>query len=209
MSRKGKTAFFTIFAAAVLTVLAFYAVAQGQKPSAAPEQEAFAKKFHEFENIDGREVFPALPLYDLEDREYSGDELVQGQPVLVNLWATWCAPCITELPALMTLQEYMAGRGSGFRIVYISLDDPDNGAHLLMALDRFDLEKLPTHYARGQALWSALQIKALPASILLSPDGKIQYRMTGDTDWTDPAAIKFIERFSQIHNDGDRTSKLK
>jgi len=56
-----------------------------------------------------------------------------GQPLLLNFWATWCAPCVEEMPMLSTLQRDLAARG--LRVVGIALDDPERAAAFAADLD--------------------------------------------------------------------------
>lgn len=209
MSRKLKTAFFVFFAGLVLTAGTVYAVlllkhqnAPRQNGAWTAEHNKFAREFHEFGHIAGREDFPSFALYDLQDRQYDSMAVVKGRVTLVNLWAVWCAPCITELPSLMALEKKMKDKGHDFHVVYISLDDPEDGAALKASLEKFDLGTVPSHYTKGTGAWSVLNVSALPTSILLSPDGEIQYRMAGDTDWSEAVAFQFMDRFSASYGAG-------
>lgn len=146
MGRKLKTAFFVFFAGLVLAAGVAYAVLYSKHQNAprtgalqAAVQNEFAREFHEFEYIAGRALFPSFALYDLEDEKHDSMAVVKGRATLVNLWAVWCAPCITELPSLMALEKEMKDRRHDFHVVYISLDDPENSRELKVALEKFGL----------------------------------------------------------------------
>ncbi len=110
----------------------------------------------------------------------------RGKPVLVNLWATWCAPCVRELPTL----DALAAKGA-MPVVAIS---EDNGG---------DSQVQPFWKARGfrtlvantdqhMRLMTALQIDTLPTTILFDAHGKEVWRVSGGMDWTGAEAAKLL-----------------
>jgi thiol-disulfide isomerase/thioredoxin len=114
----------------------------------------------------------------------------RGKVALVNLWATWCAPCVKELPALLRLKQ--AHDGADFVVVTISEDR--QGAK---AVDPF-LEKNGwtglTHYVdQPGAVARALGVRGLPTTLLLGPDGKELGRMEGGAEWDDADAVRLID----------------
>ena len=102
-----------------------------------------------------------------------------GKPVLVNLWATWCGPCVKELPTLGMLAE----REKGIAVIAISQDDGDQAL-----VDSFLAEKAIGRFAayhdRDMALMSALGVQVLPTTILYDAAGREVWRFTGDLDWS-------------------------
>jgi thiol-disulfide isomerase/thioredoxin len=111
----------------------------------------------------------------------------RGAPVLVNLWASWCAPCVKELPTL----DALAMRNGAPRVVAISQDD---GARA--TVDAFLASKKVGRFAAYQdkdmALMSGLGVQILPTTILFDAAGKEVWRFTGDLDWTGAAAAKLL-----------------
>jgi thiol-disulfide isomerase/thioredoxin len=109
-----------------------------------------------------------------EAREISGKEIslasLKGKYVLIDFWATWCAPCISELPRLQ--EAYRKHHGSGFEIVSVSLDETRAAV-----TDFVKVRKLPwpqIHNATGGAdLVEAFGVSAIPAAYLLDPEGTI------------------------------------
>jgi thiol-disulfide isomerase/thioredoxin len=112
-----------------------------------------------------------------------------GKPVLVNLWATWSGPCVTEMPT----QDALAKRGDGPMVVTVSQDMGD-GAHdkvrAFFAERKF--EKLQPFLDPDMALMSALKVDTLPTTILYGADGREVWRMTGIEDWESADAAKLI-----------------
>lgn len=104
----------------------------------------------------------------------------RGKPVLVNLWATWCAPCIAELPMLNALAASRA-----VRVIAVSQDlKPQTVAPFLEGRKLAAIEP----YTDGQMALSVAAGANLPTTILLGADGRERWRVTGAFDWTSAKA---------------------
>lgn len=111
----------------------------------------------------------------------------KGKPVLVNLWATWCAPCVKELPTL----DKLASSGD-LRVIAVSQDTAPH-ASVVAFLKAHDISILKPYQDPKMALSSALgPDTVLPTSILIDADGKEVWRFVGDLDWTSPEATKLL-----------------
>ncbi len=113
----------------------------------------------------------------------------RGQTVLVNFWATWCAPCRAEMPALNALQQELGG--ADFQVVTIA-----TGRNPLPAIRKFfaevGLTDLPVLRDPKRALSRDMGVLGLPASIILNAQGQEVARMTGDADWHSGDALMFL-----------------
>lgn len=104
----------------------------------------------------------------------------RGRVVLINLWATWCAPCITEMPALDRLQARRGG--PEFEIVAIALDR--QGERLVRPFfDNLALRKLALYLDPSNAALRVFDAKGLPTSIFLDRDGREIGRVLGAAEW--------------------------
>ena len=130
---------------------------------------------------------PSVGFTDAAGRHYAL-ETFRGRYVLLNLWATWCAPCVAELPALVRLQA----RAPGLRVVAINTDRGQidaaaflraNGARALVPYRDSDVTMLRSFKAYG-----------LPLTVLIDPQGKIVARAEGPADWDSPEAVKYFKR---------------
>ena len=110
-----------------------------------------------------------------------------GKPVLVNLWATWCGPCVKELPTLAALEA----KGGAVRIVAISQDDGDQ-ASVDAFLKGKGIGRFAAFHDKDMALSSALGVQILPTTMLFDAAGKEVWRFTGDLDWTSAGAAKLL-----------------
>lgn len=131
---------------------------------------------------------PAVPLETGPDgaTETLADILAAnpGQPVLVNLWATWCAPCLKELPTLDRLAAATRGR---LVVVPVS-QDMEGWRKVSPAFTPEAYPNLKTRLESGMQLGAALKATGLPMTILYGPDGKEVWRYAGDLDWTSAEA---------------------
>ena len=113
----------------------------------------------------------------------------KGRYVLVNFWATWCAPCRAEMPSLSTLQSTIGG--SDFSVLTIA-----TGRNTPAAIDKFFAEigigNLPTYRDPKQKLARGMAVLGLPASILISPDGREIGRLLGDANWSNASAFALL-----------------
>ena len=111
----------------------------------------------------------------------------KGKPVLVNLWASWCAPCVKELPTLDKL-----ARSGGVQVLAVSQDSGPH-ASVVAFLQGHRIATLESYQDSKMALSGALGPDVvLPTSILIDANGNEVWRYVGDLDWTSPEAAKLL-----------------
>jgi thiol-disulfide isomerase/thioredoxin len=114
-----------------------------------------------------------------------------GTPVLVNLWASWCAPCVKELPTLDRLARSHAVDGE-LGVIAVSQDSGPQPS-VVAFLRKLNVKDLGAYHDPNMGLSGALGPDVvLPTSILLDADGKEMWRYVGDLDWTSPEAAKLL-----------------
>jgi thiol-disulfide isomerase/thioredoxin len=111
----------------------------------------------------------------------------KGKPLLVNMWATWCVPCVKELPAL----DALAAQSPGLQVVAVS-EDMEGARVVTPFLAKRGLKTLKPYLDTSNALLLALKEPGLPVSILYDANGKEVWRMRGDMEWTGPQAKALI-----------------
>lgn len=124
-------------------------------------------------------------------------EQFRGKVVLLNFWATWCPPCVGEMPSLDRLRKRLEGRG--LEVLAVSVDEEG-----WKEIDRF-LSKMPIGIRilldpRGDVpiLYGTT---VLPETFLINQDGVIVKRYTGPQDWDDEKLVAEIEKFLRAQQD--------
>lgn len=114
----------------------------------------------------------------------------RGQYVLVNFWATWCAPCRKEMPQLNALQKEFGGET--FQVLTIA-----TGRNSPEGITRFfteaGVDSLPRHQDPKQALASQMGVFGLPITVIMDPEGREIARLRGDADWSSDSAKAIIK----------------
>lgn len=110
-----------------------------------------------------------------------------GKPVLLNLWATWCAPCVAEMPAL----DALAAREKNIIVLAVSQDL--NGQEDVQAFFAArDFRRLQPNIDPELTLMRRLGINTLPTTILYDARGREIWRMRGMADWQGPSAAQLL-----------------
>ncbi|MGM0574891.1 MAG: TlpA family protein disulfide reductase [Myxococcota bacterium] len=121
------------------------------------------------------EPAPAFRLEELETGETLSLEDLRGRPVVLNFWATWCNPCMRELPGLERLHRESEGR---FHVVTVNGQPP---AVVLRALRRRDLA-LPVLHDPAGRVQAAYHVERIPMTVLLDAEGRVVHDFTGEAD---------------------------
>lgn len=126
--------------------------------------------------------------------EHAGEAVMladfQGKAVLVNFWATWCAPCLKELPSLDALQGDLGGKR--FEVVAIAAD-PRGPEVAQQFLDRLEIKNLKLYADPRLAMASSIGgANVLPVSILYDAKGREVGRLVGEADWESPEAVRLV-----------------
>lgn len=163
--------------------------AQPQASSEA-KQDTAAKPAAADGKVDRSHKGEPMPTVSLVDNTGESLELssFKGKPLLVNLWATWCAPCIAEMPTLNKLIE--REQELGVTILPIS-QDMGQTDKVVEILRRRELEQIQP-WVDEQGDLGFQYGGNLPVTILFDAQGKEVWRYTGGNDWTSPEALKLI-----------------
>ncbi len=116
-----------------------------------------------------------------------------GKYVLVNFWATWCAPCRKEMPQLSALQTQL--QGDSFEVVTIATGRNPRPA-MEAFFDDIGVDNLPLHTDARQALARSMGVLGLPVTLILDPEGHEIGRLQGDADWASDSAIALLTALS-------------
>lgn len=114
----------------------------------------------------------------------------KGKYVLLNLWATWCGPCVKELPALAKLKS--AAAGANFAVVAVDVGRNTTGEARAF-LDTHDAKALDTYVDSNIALLRAFNAFGLPLTVLIDPQGREIGRAVGPAQWDSKDAIEYFK----------------
>ena len=178
---------------ALLVALALIALAACQKP--APQAQNEAEPAAEAGPVKGLDTsHKGKPAPDTIFNDPDGGDIsladFKGNPVLVNLWATWCAPCVKELPTLGKLAASHRVDGQ-LGVIAVSQDfGPQPSVTAFLA--KLKVQDLGAYHDPKMALSGALNAEVLPTTILFDAEGKEVWRYVGDLDWTGEEATKLL-----------------
>ena len=115
-----------------------------------------------------------------------------GKVILVNLWATWCAPCIKEMPDLNELQKSF--ENDEFEVILIS-QNSDGIESSLAFLKNNNISHLTTYIDTNRSVARTFKANALPTSILINAKGYEVGRLIGPAEWNSDSAQRLINYF--------------
>lgn len=129
---------------------------------------------------------PAIDWVDESGKTWNRSQLA-GKTVVINFWATWCAPCLDELPSLQTLREF--SRDTNVVVLTVNVKDPVSRIHQFVSRNGFTFPVVSDRQGALARLWG---VKVYPTSVLVSPQGKPVWVIEGAVDWTGREADEWI-----------------
>ena len=121
----------------------------------------------------------------------------RGRYVLLNFWATWCAPCRAEMPTLSALQTEFGG--DAFQVVTLATGrNSPNG--IKKFFDENGIANLPRHQDPKQAIAREMGVLGLPVTVIVNPEGLEIARLVGDADWHSDSAVAIIRALVADHS---------
>ena len=127
--------------------------------------------------------------FDWSLRTLAGEDLtleeMRGRVLFINMWATWCRPCVLELGGIQALSESL--EGSGVTFLLVSPEDPE---HVARFLEIHDLD-VPA-YVEAQEMPPAFGLRALPTTYVVDREGRIVLRHRGAAEWNREEVRDFL-----------------
>jgi len=128
-------------------------------------------------------------LLDLDDNPVEFAKF-KGKPVFLNIWATWCPPCVAELPSIANLAANPRVKDVTFICV-----STDQSADKVKSFLRD--KSWPMTVLRATDLPEVFVTDGIPATFLIAPDGKVAIAEVGSAQWDDPSAVAFLEKLAK------------
>jgi thiol-disulfide isomerase/thioredoxin len=166
----------------------FYAaLALGANAAAADPAALQALREGDMEKLNFAEMPTALPDLPITDADGTAHHLsdYRGKYVVLNFWATWCAPCRKEMSTLDQLQATLGG--DHFAVVPVAtLRNTVTGVQKFFAEQ--NVTHLPVRLDPDAAFARSIGIMGLPVTLILNPEGQEVARLIGEADWNSPSA---------------------
>ena len=133
---------------------------------------------------------PAVSFVDLTGNTVNLSEFT-GKIVLVNLWATWCEPCLREMPSLARMQLRL-----GDKITVVAVSEDRGGSKTVEPfIDKLELKSIKTYLDPKSTAERAFKVQGLPTSFLIDRQGRILGRVEGAAEWDSPELLDILKSF--------------
>jgi len=139
---------------------------------------------------------PKIDAPDLQGKTWSASELA-GKVVVLNFWATWCAPCKEELPTLQTLHEI-----SDNQTVVLTINVRESSARAVRYMQTTGMTFPVISDPQGE-LAKRWGVTVYPTTVLIAPNGQARWRVMGDVDWSGAQANQWL---TELRHDGGAAS---
>jgi len=138
--------------------------------------------------FSGEKLAPLLSLVDLKGRPFNLQRMT-GRVVLVNFWATWCGPCVEEIPSLARLVERL--KGQPFEVIAVNIGESAEDIQKFIRLMPVNFDILLDKDGTAVRDW---KVYAYPSNYLIDKTGLIQYAYRGALEWDSAPVIQTIEK---------------
>lgn len=127
-------------------------------------------------------------LQDMDGKRHALEDY-RGKVVLINFWATWCPPCVREMPSMERLYQALGDEP----FVVLAVNQWENTDHVFAFMGQIDVfPSFPILFDPDSAVSEAFGVKGLPTSFLLDRDGRVVYRAVGGREFDHPEILQLI-----------------
>jgi len=167
----------TVFAAVLLSCAAGGAVAQ----------QSAGKKLQTLVELPDKPVATEFSYPDIQGQTRALSEY-RGKVVVINFWATWCAPCRKEMPSLQRTWEQIRDKGGVVLAVNYWSDSKED---VMKFFENLSVD-FPILLGNKEELTESWPVRGLPTTFVVDPEGRIVYKVEGDIEWDTPDIIEKI-----------------
>lgn len=135
---------------------------------------------------------PPMPTRTIQDASGADTNLqaLRGEVLVVNIWATWCPPCVEEMPTLAALETHFDGR---LRVIAVSVDSEGKRAEAQAQLAQLSDNVLPFYIDITRGVMFDARAAGMPTTIIYDREGNEVARLAGGADWASEDAIALLE----------------
>ena len=134
-----------------------------------------------------------MPSYVFADEALRDIDIAsfQGEVVILHFWATWCTPCVAELPLLSRLVDKYQNRK--LRVLTVATDRNIRVNDVIFFLKRLGVSNLPSYIDRYRTAFDVMNSRAVPQSIIIDGNGKMVAQIRGMFDWEKPSIGRLLD----------------
>lgn len=120
-----------------------------------------------------------------------------GDYMVLNVWASWCTPCVKELPALKSLDKFLRREGN-WRVVAVSIDTAQNLDKMARFTARLGVEDIANYNDYNLELQKIMNVRKLPTTFIISGSGDILYEIQGEAVWHNRETLNFLDLVAKV-----------
>lgn len=152
-------------------------------------EKAWAAELRSYLPVSKKKSVPATEFFDRQGKVKSISDY-RGRSVVLNFWATWCPPCVKEMPALDRMKQALAGQG--IDVIAVNEDKKDF-AYVAGYYQELGLQHLEIFMDRDSAFMRATKVSSLPTTLLINEQGDEVAAVLNEAQWDSPAIISFVK----------------
>lgn len=146
------------------------------------------------------EIGKLAPDFTIQDSDHSVSlSQLRGNIVVLNFWATWCSPCVEEMPSLVQLQKRMQAQGKDVRVLAVSVDDDAADYHKFLkdhSVDLLTVREAGERTSKGviapvSERYGTIKV---PETYIIDRSGMIRRKFIGAVDWSQQEIVEYLSR---------------
>ncbi len=154
--------------------------------------ENITESFNKIKKEEQLDTIPNLKLLNLYNQKVTISKLNESNNLIINFWATWCAPCIKEMPDLIELSNIL--RKSDYEIIYINQDRSNDIDKIQHYVDKIKLNKNNVFLDPKMKLSKIFKLRGIPTTFIINKSEKVLWRVEGIINWRDERIINWLKK---------------
>ena len=171
-------------------ILVFYFLITAKATMILPFSALNAENLDKLNLYDEPVILPKTSFFDIKGKKYTFDDFL-GKLLIVNLWATWCAPCIDEMPTLINMQKILKND-----VVVLAISQDRNKKIIEPFIRENKWSELGFYISQDLNFAKNINIRGLPTTIIISSEGEEIGRLEGTIEWDDKEVLKIISHLA-------------